>query len=196
MQKEDSRVFRTKRDLREGLLYLMEKESFEKITVKDICDYTHLNKMTFYRHYSDKYDLLDDVVHSIADALFYKVVENEKVLSKTTQLAEACGTLTAEAFEECFKRKKAILSIVNSNNTLGMDILSSSIEAIIAHLLAGLGETYTLRYSKEHLSAFIVGGYSKLVLHMLNEDEFDKASVQSEFQSIFKQILEAKIMTK
>lgn len=49
----------TKRSIADGFKILMEKKSFEKITIADITDQCGLNRQTFYYHFQDKYELLN-----------------------------------------------------------------------------------------------------------------------------------------
>ena len=56
--KEDRRVRRTQKLLKESLVQLMSEKAFKDITIKDITERADLNRGTFYLHYSDTYDLL------------------------------------------------------------------------------------------------------------------------------------------
>lgn len=49
----------TKRDLAEALLAVMEHQPLEKITVNDIVTKCGVSRQTFYRHFKDKYDLVN-----------------------------------------------------------------------------------------------------------------------------------------
>ena len=64
---------------------LVVKQDFEKISVKDICELAGVSKATFYRHFKDKYDVMNfnykmlldhsgamDCVHSYED-LYYQL---------------------------------------------------------------------------------------------------------------------------
>ncbi|MCM3763379.1 TetR/AcrR family transcriptional regulator [Neobacillus niacini] len=55
----DKRVARTKRVIRDALTQLMEEKGFEGITVRDLTEKAQINRGTFYLHYRDKYDLLE-----------------------------------------------------------------------------------------------------------------------------------------
>ncbi|WP_307891737.1 TetR/AcrR family transcriptional regulator [Bacillus swezeyi] len=55
----DRRINRTKRMIRDALSGLMEEKTFEEITVTDISQKADINRGTFYLHYQDKYDLLE-----------------------------------------------------------------------------------------------------------------------------------------
>ncbi|MFB5679056.1 TetR/AcrR family transcriptional regulator [Paenibacillus terreus] len=64
---EDLRVRRTHKLLYNALLDLMEKQPFENITVKQICDSAMVHRTTFYTHFNDKFDLLTRALRQIAE---------------------------------------------------------------------------------------------------------------------------------
>lgn len=57
-EKIDLRVKRTKEYLAKTLLRLLEKQSFSKISVNDICLEASVSRSAFYYHFQDKYDLV------------------------------------------------------------------------------------------------------------------------------------------
>lgn len=58
-QSVDKRVIRTKRMIRDALTELIQEKGFEGITVRDLTTKANINRGTFYLHYRDKYDLLE-----------------------------------------------------------------------------------------------------------------------------------------
>lgn len=75
----DKRVRYTKMFLKESLIHYMQQKPISRITVKELCEKAEINRATFYSHYQDQYDLLqqteqeliDDVnrcVHSLVEA--------------------------------------------------------------------------------------------------------------------------------
>lgn len=56
---EDLRVRRTHKLLWEALLSLLEQRPFESISVTEICEKAMVHRVTFYKHFQDKYDLLE-----------------------------------------------------------------------------------------------------------------------------------------
>jgi len=55
----DRRQGKTKKLLETALIKLMIKKGFDKITIKDLTEEADINRGTFYLHYKDKYDLLE-----------------------------------------------------------------------------------------------------------------------------------------
>ncbi len=107
----------TQRFIMSTFMQLLESESLDKITVRDIVEECEINRNTFYYHYSDIYDLLDDVFR----------VETEKFMSE--DVSE--NTTFGEEYERaaCFvlKYKKAILHIYDSKKR---DVLQNYLETL------------------------------------------------------------------
>ncbi|MEO8204756.1 MAG: TetR/AcrR family transcriptional regulator [Chthoniobacterales bacterium] len=55
----DPRIRRTRQLLKEAFFKLLEKKSFDALTVQDIADEATLNRATFYTHFVDKFALVD-----------------------------------------------------------------------------------------------------------------------------------------
>ncbi len=63
---EDLRVRRTKKSIVQAFYHLLTKENFNKITIQQIADEAMINRQTFYLHYQDKYDLLQQIVDNLS----------------------------------------------------------------------------------------------------------------------------------
>lgn len=61
-ESEDLRAIRTRKFIIEAFVELIETKAFNKITINDITQKAMINRATFYRHFLDKYDLMDTVV--------------------------------------------------------------------------------------------------------------------------------------
>jgi AcrR family transcriptional regulator len=64
-QTEDLRVRRTRKLLIQALIELTIEKGFSAITVQDLADRAMVNRATFYRHYLDKYELLDQYMNEV-----------------------------------------------------------------------------------------------------------------------------------
>lgn len=65
----DLRVRRTHRLLWEALLAEMSERPFAEITVTEICDRAMVHRTTFYKHFEDKYALLEQGIRQMYDTL-------------------------------------------------------------------------------------------------------------------------------
>jgi AcrR family transcriptional regulator len=65
-KKVDRRTTYTRNMIKESLLELIRQKTFEKITVTEVCKMSEINRGTFYIHYYDLYDALDDILEEIS----------------------------------------------------------------------------------------------------------------------------------
>jgi AcrR family transcriptional regulator len=66
---EDLRVQRTHKLILEALIELTIEKGFSSVTISDITKYARINRATFYRHYQDKFDLLDKYAQDVYELL-------------------------------------------------------------------------------------------------------------------------------
>ena len=71
---------RTDRAIQSALLSLLGKKPFEKITVQDILDETPVSRATFYKHFHDKYE----IVERIQDEILHTHTELRNSLAQAT----------------------------------------------------------------------------------------------------------------
>lgn len=63
----DKRVRYTKLFLKESLIRRMQEKPISRITVKELCEDAEINRATFYAHYQDQYDLLQQTEQALID---------------------------------------------------------------------------------------------------------------------------------
>lgn len=80
--KRNNQFERTDRDITNALLALMDRKTFEKITVQDILDEALINRSTFYQHFPDKYAILERLQEQVVLGMMNSVSEvtKEKIL--------------------------------------------------------------------------------------------------------------------
>lgn len=119
-EKIDLRIIKTKRNLYEALLNLMEKNSFEDIKVSDICDKALINRSTFYSHFEDKYNLLSSLVNDFKEALILELTTDQEFSNSKEYFMNLIRLLLNHMSE----RKKFYISIMNNNkNSIAMDMI-------------------------------------------------------------------------
>ena len=65
----DLRIQRTRILLCNTLINLIAEKGFDAISVKDIAERAMINRATFYRHFKDKFDLLDNYAQAVYELL-------------------------------------------------------------------------------------------------------------------------------
>jgi AcrR family transcriptional regulator len=69
MKPIDRRITRTQSAIQEALFSLLEQRSIDKITIQDVTNLANVNRSTFYLHYIDIYQLLEQVETDILSTI-------------------------------------------------------------------------------------------------------------------------------
>lgn len=78
----DRRTRYTKKAIREALEKLLKNNALEKITVKELCAEADINRATFYRYYTDIYDLFASIEHEFVEEVFAENNMSEESLNE------------------------------------------------------------------------------------------------------------------
>lgn len=80
----DHRIKVTLTLIRRAFMQLLSKKPVHSISVKELCETAKINRGTFYSHYTDIYDLKnqieDDMLEELKDALAPLLSKNERIL--------------------------------------------------------------------------------------------------------------------
>ena len=83
MNKNESKYFNTAVKMDKALITLLEKKDFEYISIKEICEVAGVNRSTFYLHYENTVDLLNETTKFILDSfLTYFSVDKQSITDK------------------------------------------------------------------------------------------------------------------
>ena len=93
---EDLRVVKTIRDIQKGFIKILQDTSFEKVTVNDICTASLVGRSTFYHHYQDKYDLLEQMNQAQADKFNSLLFDRMKRLHQDDLLLDLYNGLISD----------------------------------------------------------------------------------------------------
>jgi len=67
LNKSESKYFNTAKKMDKALISLLEEKAFEYITVSEICKRAEVNRSTFYLHYENTVDLLNETARLLLD---------------------------------------------------------------------------------------------------------------------------------
>ena len=82
MNKSESKYYNTSRLFNQALIELLNKKSFEFITIKEICKKAGVNRSTFYLHYDNTTDLLYETIDNLNKDFFSCFAEEDKDIDK------------------------------------------------------------------------------------------------------------------
>jgi AcrR family transcriptional regulator len=98
---------RTQKLIIEAFLELISEKNFSSISINDICERSMIHRSTFYRHFTDKYELFNLVVLQINQTLIEQI---EQIEQNSELIIEALINFIDE-------NRPLFLSIMNSNES-------------------------------------------------------------------------------
>lgn len=106
--KTDRRTIKTKKALQNGLAVLLAEKELRKITVQEIADEADVNRVTFYKHYYDVFDLYEQTEREALSELGLLILRYQE------NAAEDFGKGLIEYIE---KNRKLFKMIFSPHNT-------------------------------------------------------------------------------
>ncbi|MBQ4644461.1 MAG: TetR/AcrR family transcriptional regulator [Clostridia bacterium] len=174
MNKNESKYFNTAIKMDEALLKILEKKDFEYITVKEICEEAGVNRSTFYLHYANTCDLLNETVKYITDgfltyfstetknlAHYYRICELKELVFVSPEYITPYLTYIKE-------NQKIFKTSLKHIHSMGFDdVYSRMFRSIFNPILARFDFPETER---EYVVKFYLTGITAVVMEWLKKD--------------------------
>lgn len=144
----DLRIERTKKCIRDAFIELRKVKPIEKITVKELAALACINKATFYSHYTDIYDLSEQL-------------ENETIFSILKNIPHIDSLITnpaiaIEELTEALTMQKAFTDILFSGSREGLYAIK--LETGIKNLIFHQFPAYKDNFHWNMILTFIIQG--------------------------------------
>ena len=121
MATENRKVVLTKQVIENTLFELLDEKPLEKITVKELCEAADINRSTFYRHYTDVFDLMEQITRRTMEEL-------KSYLIDRTELNDPSAWRTStRAMLEYAQQNRTLFLLLFQNKT-GWDCWSELIQ--------------------------------------------------------------------
>ena len=126
----------TRRLLKEGLLSCLENHSFESVTVTLLCKTSGITRSTFYLHYSNIMEIVDDLVD---DAIAYSnpgMVDNNNLQTIAKTLSAASDSVSLrEAYDSIFDRLPLCQRIIRHKKYLPLFLDEQIAEYVLQRII-------------------------------------------------------------
>ncbi len=165
------RITRTKKALKEALIELLKIKTFNKITVSQICEKAYVNRVTFYTHYQDKYELYEDYLNGIKDEIF--LLTKADIISykdPKEKIKFFYQHLTGHMIDVCVKHKMVIKTFSNQDNNILVFMIEKLAMEQFALIYSEVKKIIPFKYDSSLSIPFIVGGTSKMIYSWLEND--------------------------
>ena len=155
---EDKRITRTKKNLKETLLRLLNDSRFEDISIKELCNAAGISRVTFYTHYSDKFDLMDDIFADMqeqGEKIYQQLqTENNPIQDPVTGYCNLLDCIIT-VYHENYDFFRHISQ--SENSYISFSFYSRVLKAVEAHTET-IKESLQPKYSVRKITAFLCYG--------------------------------------
>lgn len=166
----DPRPKRSRDRITKELFHLLEQHPFSAITVKMLADGANVNRSTFYTHFTDKYDLMDQIVEDHMRLLVDAIRIHGVVPPESPSVEKV-----SRYFERLF------IHIEQHEQFYRTMLLQGPIKTFISRFLDTLKENYRLvfkvhtvsetrRVDQDLLLNYVIGGQLGLLISWLRND--------------------------
>lgn len=160
----DRRVRKTKQQLRQGLALLLKQKSIKEITVKELVDTVDINRSTFYLHYTDIYQMLEQIETQLMQD-FLDIIKSDNEIPFT----ENSLPFIVDIFNILYENRDICSSLLGKNGDIAF---VGKIENIISeYCLNSIIKEYP--NSKENLKyvySFCISGCVGIIKKWLEND--------------------------
>ena len=157
-QKTDVRVKRTYRQLIESFLKLLKDNSFDEISISEICEGADVHRATFYKHFNDKTEFLNFCVKQLlaevdlSHVLSYPSPENVK---------ESCMSFVKVLFNFIDAHRVLFAAVFSDKHSMSFDstlinVITDFCSLKLSQVLEGVPE-YKAQLFSNFYSGSIIG---------------------------------------
>lgn len=167
----DPRVLRTRKLIMDSFIALSNKKDFNDISVKDITEDAMINRATFYNHFLDKYDLLEQVVseklslnlncsskeqemtlEETFKQIFFSLVKFEQSIERHRERQQETETIDSIVQLEL---NNIFQEALTSQELITDPLLSFKLASLLTHTVTGLSSDYNRFHKKEQPEEYI-----------------------------------------
>jgi AcrR family transcriptional regulator len=163
--KLDRKTRYTRKVLRDSLVELMMNKPITKITIKELCENADINRTTFYAHYRDQYDILQQVEEEILTCI-------ENILDKyeSTSGRRELGEMVGEIFNFIAGNSNSIQTLLGENGDLGFQKRLFRRFMRKEHVMKYFSSKSIPEETKDYWYVYLISGAIGLTQHWLKDD--------------------------
>ena len=177
--KIDLRIIKTKKNIYETFVTIMKEKSFEEIKVSDICTLAMINRSTFYAHYNDKYELLEEYINNMKDLISKELEKNTNITNSKEYYLEMIKLLLNHIE---LKRDTFASIMINNKNSITMDILYDVIDKDIIKQIKINNDHQATLVPIDIISRFYLGAVISICTEWIVSKKYTKEEILKYFE--------------
>ena len=171
-KKDDARVLRSKRDLSEALVALLDEKPYNSISVKDICEKAMISKLCFYNNFLNKDNLM---IYLFKKATNDSLNKMGKVLTRNKDGHLKYEDIILKLIQMFYDEKGIFRKVISSDKSKCLfNIIKNYIKETIPSLLS-----YSISQSLDYIPNEIVidffsSALTGILYNMSEDNDFTK----------------------
>lgn len=163
---------KTKENIQKSFLQLLKEKSFIKVSVQDIAKVSGINRGTFYLHYLDKYDLLDQMEENLLSGL---EVQLERLQPDRLMLEAEKGNISmhaVEVFRYIQLNAETFKVFLGGNNRVGFHkrLKQFFVKHFLEKMIRNESFFNSTTVPQDYLSSFATSAFLGLIEQWLDND--------------------------
>ncbi len=143
--------------IKKALIILLSQKNFDKISVTEICDEAHVSRVTFYKNFVDKHDVLNQIINEFTKKLDNVFSNRINVLnpidfSNINVFKSSLMPHVLEIISFLYHEKDVIQVFMTTSSEV--DILKIIYDLFLTHFKTWLPQKFHLNYSPETLNQY------------------------------------------
>ena len=174
MNKNESKYFSTAEKMDSALIEILKTKSFEYITVSEICKKAGVNRSTFYLHYENTKDLLEETIHNMMDNFVSYFVPDGKISpinfeesqkDKLVFISEEYLMPYLSYFKE---NRKIFLTVFENGKLFGFE---ETYKKLFDNIFDPILDVFKYPESeRKYVMAFYLNGINSIIMEWIKED--------------------------
>ena len=174
MNKNESKYFSTAEKMDSALMEILKTKSFEYITVSEICKKAGVNRSTFYLHYENTRDLLEETIRNMTDDFVSYFVPDGKISpinfeesqkDKLVFISEEYLMPYLSYFKE---NRKIFLTVFENGKLFGFE---ETYEKLFNNIFNPILDVFKYPESeRKYVMAFYLNGINSIIMEWIKED--------------------------
>ena len=174
MNKNESKYFSTAEKMDSALMEILKTKSFEYITVSEICKKAGVNRSTFYLHYENTRDLLEETIRNMTDNFVSYFVPDGKISpinfeesqkDKLVFISEEYLMPYLSYFKE---NRKIFLTVFENGKLFGFE---ETYEKLFNNIFDPILDVFKYPESeRKYVMAFYLNGLNSIIMEWIKED--------------------------
>lgn len=192
---EDKRIVKTKKSLKAALIQMLAKQEFEHISVTELCRKAEVSRITFYSHYNDKYELVNEIFEDMLYLGTEDYKKRQRENNPSGKLAAGYVNMLNSILEVYYEHFYFFQHTNPEKNPYLASRLHSIVFETVEMHTSHVNRRLKLKYSPKKIAGFVCYG----MLGFVNESRKDKTplnQIRVESEMLLTDLLKSGVLTE